>query len=186
MKIQKYDQSGFDARLLIYQAYAQMHSNKRYNVLIEEIQPSLNFGDFGPMTEQEEKEYPVNWSEADEERADVIATNGNDGLHYDDPSFKAAMETLKPFAEAGRAEMKLRETRSHDWMDGCDGWIKWNGGEPPGSAFQNVVVRHRRNPKFDLHGCVSSFDWQHLNGDDDIIAYKFSIADSKDSEVVGT
>lgn len=67
-----------------------------------------------------------------------------------------------------------------------DGWIEWNGGEPPGSAFQNVVVRHRRNPKFDLHGCVSSFDWQHLNGDDDIIAYKFSIADSKDSEVVGT
>lgn len=149
MKIQKYDQSGFDARLLIYQAYAQLHSNRRYNVLIEEVQPSLNFGDFGPMTEAEEKEYPVNWSEADEERMRVVVHNGNSALHY-------------------------------------DGWIEWNGGEPPGSALQNVVVRHRRNPKFDLHGCVSSFDWQHLNGDDDIIAYKFSIADSKDSEVVGT
>lgn len=92
----------------------------------EDIRPKVDLGEpvqivddlrFGDVVERDQKE---NWTEADEERAGVIATNGNDGLHYEDPLFKVAMETLKPFAEAGRAEMKLRETKAHEWMEGDD------------------------------------------------------------------
>lgn len=60
MKIAKFDVSGFDARLSLYDAYAKIHTGRRYNVIVEEVAimgNNLSVGDYGPMTDQEEREH---------------------------------------------------------------------------------------------------------------------------------
>ena len=60
MKIAKFDVSGFDARLSLYDAYSKIHTGRRYNVIVEEVAVTgnnLSVGDYGPMTEQEEREH---------------------------------------------------------------------------------------------------------------------------------
>lgn len=59
----------------------------------------------------------LHWNEHHEARMDRIGQNGGDGLHYNDPEYQ---KEIQRYRNSKPTEMHLRETRSHDWMEGDD------------------------------------------------------------------
>lgn len=145
----------------------------------EDIRPGVNFGEavqvvddlrFGDIVEREQKE---NWSEADEQRMDIIGSNGNDGEVYG--------------ALHGNPDTTASFDVQHGVMEG-NGWIAWGGGECPVDDQKIVQGKKRCGTVFDWRFNPSFLDWKHRGDDDDIIEYRIvenTDGRGDDAEVVG-